>query len=418
MAAPRTLVFNLHKYWDVVESLVRATRETQTFTREQVLAVIARHHPDLSAAERDGVLRTLGQSDILAMPARTEVFELNSLVLDFVRGLTREHELGLSAVLKARVEAVKSATDALTEGIAEGDPEAMRTGAGRLGELFTRIEQQLEQDRHAIVDIGEQAKSADTAIPLARRYRTVLEAYDQYVEPMNEMMDTGPEGTFYPYLEAAEQALDQAYEQLNVVGALYTHRLQLRQVGYRAKELRRMGRVVAQKCAETLLPLREEARQHNNLSAAVSTLLGQVRKCGLRRAVARRTANSELPVWRVERQQRVSVGDEVKTIMAQARDYEPVHKHFPEELSGEENTIEAWVDEQALRSQLAQSLPVPDLMRWLHEQYPELPDAVILRLYHDLIQEPGWQVSQHHDPVATALTEVRVHYYPHELESS
>ena len=39
-----------------------------------------------------------------------------------------------------------------------------------------------------------------------------------------------------------------------------------------------MGRVVAQKCAETLLPLREEARQHNNLSAAVSTLLTGAQK--------------------------------------------------------------------------------------------------------------------------------------------
>lgn len=88
-------------------------------------------------------------------------------------------------------------------------------------------------------------------MPLAKRYRAVLDAYDQYVEPMNEMMDSGVGGTFYPHLEAAERALDQATEQLSMRGALYSHRLQLRQVAYQAKELRRMGRLVAQQCAKT-----------------------------------------------------------------------------------------------------------------------------------------------------------------------
>ena len=65
------------------------------------------------------------------------------------------------------------------------------------------------------------------------------------------MMDTGPEGTFYRYLEEAERSLDWAVEQLAVQGALYTHRLQLRQVAHQAKELRRFGRLVAQQPGQT-----------------------------------------------------------------------------------------------------------------------------------------------------------------------
>ena len=92
------------------------------------------------------------------------------------------------------------------------------------------------------------------------------------------MMDTGPQGTFYRYLEDAERSLDLAFEQLSVQGGLYSHRLQLRQVAHQAKELRRFGRLIAQQCADTVLPLREEMRQHNALTSAVSLLLGQVRK--------------------------------------------------------------------------------------------------------------------------------------------
>ena len=47
---------------------------------------------------------------------------------------------------------------------------------------------------------------------------------------MNEMMDSGLSGTFYPYLEKAEQALDRAVEALSIQGGLYSHRLQLKLV--------------------------------------------------------------------------------------------------------------------------------------------------------------------------------------------
>ena len=117
-----------------------------------------------------------------------EVITLNPLVLDFVRGLTREHELGLSSVLKARVEGIKQATEQLNEGLAPLDHDLLRRGSARLSELLRQISQQLDQDRHAILELAEQAKSNDAAMPISQRYRAVLEAYDQYVEPMNEMI--------------------------------------------------------------------------------------------------------------------------------------------------------------------------------------------------------------------------------------
>jgi hypothetical protein len=93
-----------------------------------------------------------------------------------------------------------------------------RGAANKLAELFRQISLQLDQDRHALLELAEDAKSADASMPIAQRYRRVLEAYDHYVEPMNQMMDTGPQGTFYRYLEDAERSLDLAFEQLTVQG--------------------------------------------------------------------------------------------------------------------------------------------------------------------------------------------------------
>jgi CDP-glycerol glycerophosphotransferase (TagB/SpsB family) len=66
-------------------------------------------------------------------------------------------------------------------------------------------------------------------------------------------------------------------------------------VAHQAKELRRFGRLIAQQCADTVLPLREEMRQHNALTSAVSLLLGQVRKRGLRRACRGMTQAQHCP---------------------------------------------------------------------------------------------------------------------------
>ncbi len=168
------------------------------------------------------------------------------------------------------MEAVKNATAKLNESLQARDTDHTRLAAGQLAELFRQISQQLDQDRHAILELAERAKSADANLPIGRRYSEVLAAYDDYVAPMAEMMDSGPAGTFYRHLETAEHALDYVVETLTVQGALYTQRLAMRQVAYQAKELRRLGREVHKQCSDTLLPLREEIRQRNAVSSAIS----------------------------------------------------------------------------------------------------------------------------------------------------
>ncbi|MGE0111541.1 hypothetical protein [Aquabacterium sp.] len=415
MANPRSLVYALYTHWDTVEVLVRLSREFAVLTSDQVLGCIAKVSPQLDAEAQGGALRAMVNADILQPCARSSDLQLNAYVLDFVRGLTREHELGLAAVLQARVTAIREATEALNEGMQGADMDRVRGAANKLAELFRQISLQLDQDRHALLELAEDAKSADASMPIAQRYRRVLEAYDQYVEPMNQMMDTGPQGTFYRYLEDAERSLDLAFEQLSVQGGLYSHRLQLRQVAHQAKELRRFGRLIAQQCADTVLPLREEMRQHNALTSAVSLLLGQVRKRGLRRALSRHAAGTTLPVWRNERGFRLQLGDEVRAVMAAAQQYQPQSVAFPQDDPGNAPPLLEHVDEAAIRQQLRSSLPVDSLLDWLHTHHSHLQDGTLLRLFHELQHESSWQIEASEHPETTTLQAIRVLHHPHRV---
>lgn len=415
MFNPRSLVFALHTHWDTVEVLVRLSREFAVLTSDQVLGCIGKVAPQLDAEAQAAVLRALANADILQTLPRSSDLQLNAYVLEFVRGLTREHELGLTAVLQARVEAIREATEGLNEGMGRIDMDRVRWSANQLAELFRQISLQLDQDRHALFELAESAKSADSAMPIAQRYRRVLEAFDQYVEPMNQMMDSGPQGTFYRHLEDAERALDLAFEQLSIQGALYSHRLQLRQVAHQAKELRRFGRLVAQQCADTLLPLREEVRQHNALTSAISRLLGQVRKRGLRRTLARPSEGAALPLWRNERGFRLQLGDEVRAVMAAVRHYAPQSVAFPQDEPVAPEQLLEQVDEAGIRAHLARSLPLDNLLDWLRAHYPHLQDATLLRLFHDLQHEPRWSVEPADEMARTDLQTIRILHHPHRV---
>lgn len=418
MYNPRALVHVLHLHWDIVEVLVRLSREFAVLTGEQVLDCIGKVSPQRDGEAQGEVLRALVNADILQTLPRSSDLQINAHVLEFVRGLTREHELGLTAVLQARVAAIREATESLNEGMIRADMDRVRGSANKLAELLRQISRQLDQDRHALLELAENAKSADSSMPLAQRYRQVLEAFEQYVEPMNQMMDTGPQGSFYRYLEDAERALDAGFEKMTVQGGLYSHRLQLRQVAYQAKELRRFGRLVAQQCADTLLPLREELRQHNVLTSAISTLLGQVRKRGLRRALVCRSAGTALPVWRNERGFRLQLGDEVRTVMAAARLYQPRSVVFPHDEPVEAGHVLEHVDEAGIREHLARSLPVEDLLGWLGSHYHHLQDATLLRLFHDLLHETYWRIEPADSIKHTDLRSIRVLHHPHRVQTA
>lgn len=415
MATPKSLVAHLHKHWEIIEELARISREHLIFDDDLLLKVVARFMPQTDDEERAGVVRSLLNADILLPLSRSTSVQLNVLILEFVRGLSKEHELGLSDVLKAKIEAIKRLTDQLAEALEDHDPDLMKRSAIQLSDLLRQITQQLEQDRHAILELAEQAKSSDVSIPIQKRYRAVLEAYDQYVEPMNEMMDSGLKGAFYPYIERAEKVLDKAMEVLSARGALYTQRLQLRQVAYQVKELRRLGRIVAQQCADILLPLRDEVRQHNELSSAISALLGQVRKKGLSRSLSSKLSNETFPVWRRERRIRISLGDEIRSIMAAAQDYEPAAEAFPESFEGPCEGMQDFIDENQLREQLKADLPIENLMTWLQHRHPTLSDPIILRLYHDLVRDPLWIAELSESQTMTRLRSVKVTYNPHRL---
>jgi hypothetical protein len=102
--------------------------------------------------------------------------------------------------------------------------------------------------------------------------------------------------------------------------------------------------------------------------------------------------------------------------MAEALSYEPVTFAFPndDEIGDTHLSIDR-IDEAALVEELTGALPVENLLRWLHERYPDFGDATLLRLYHAVIERHEWSVAAAATTAKQPLNTILVTHYPHSL---
>lgn len=407
--SPKALTAALAHHWDVMEQLCAHARELGAFELDEIGRIIARIFPNRSRAEHSATLQELADRGLIQRLPHSDRRRVHPDVLHYVQALTRERDLGLAGVIRARIEGIQAATSTLHEATEKVDRPGMAAAARWLWQQFDDISQQLDQDRHAIMEVAERAKAMDPSLPLVVRYRHVLEAYDQYIDPMVSMIDSGPGGVFHQHLRSAGDALDAAARVLLTThGHLVTETRMLRDAAFQSRELRRLGREVMQTCTATLLPLRNELRSHSALAAAVGTVLGMVRKRGARRVLT----HARLPFAARDVFHKLSAGPEVRNIMAAARNFQAPVIPFPVEDATGENTPLDVIDLPGLRAALAADGGTVDMLQWLRAREPAWQDATVLAAFHELMWSVGEELQLARDPVWLELASIRVQHHP------
>ena len=102
--------------------------------------------------------------------------------------------------------------------------------------------------------------------------------------------------------------------------------------------------------------------------------------------------------------------------MAAAQQYQPQSVAFPQDDPGNAPPLLEHVDETAIRQQLRSSLPVDNLLDWLHTHHGHPGDGTLLRLFHELHEGTGsWQIEASAHPETTTLQAIRVLHHPHRV---
>ncbi len=405
LKSPKTRAAALARYWDVIAALVVASRSSLSLSEGMIRSAIELHAP---AHQRgDEAVRTFDamlNADLIRRMPRTQNYEIHPETHTYVASGTLEHELGLSAVLKVRVEAIQSRSAGLAEAIEVGNLDRLKENAKALSDLFRDIRTQMDQDRHAILEIAETAKAENVDVPITERYRRVMEAHDSYIAPMVELMDQSADGLFSQHLSRAAEVLQTAMDHIETRGGMIGLRDDLRNILIQSAELRQFSREAMTQCADAIFPLRERMRLNDTLTAAVA-----VRKRGLRRALPR----DLLPAWHPEPGMLVEIGSEVRVIMAEARSWTPPDTILPSaaEVAASEPDRIIPTPESLLPS-IRAAAPIDDLLEWLAGHQPGLTSDEILTLHDDIIDRLGSEALPDRGRRAVRMTDAQIRYHP------
>ncbi|CAG1021991.1 hypothetical protein DOJK_01370 [Patescibacteria group bacterium] len=410
MIKPRALINALHNNWDIIEKLIYHIEQYPTWKINGLLDIMRHTYIEETIEQHQTRLQQLINNEILLELPPSNDFEINPIVRTFASQLLNEHNLGLSSVIKARTEQINLALKDLEDAIKNNDMNALKRGINTIDKQLRDIEQQLKNDTHAIFDIAERAKTTNEQIPLTRRYQEVLETYERYIIPMQDLMDTGAGGVFYPLLEQTEKLINKLRLQLATQGSLMSHQHSLKLLNYRVANVRSLGREKLIECNTILLPLREEIRKHDQLSSAISKLLGDIRKRGLKHSFDKQ----KLPLWYKESSYRIIINDNIKDFWADAKNYTQKINTFPE-IEDNEIIAQEWLDERLVEQKLRQELPINDLMAWLLKHYHEYQDVTLLKLYHRLLRLPDIEIHYPEQKTNYTLKNYSISLYSHRL---
>lgn len=395
MIAPRKIIHCLDEHWTVIEQLVERSA-SGNFSFQDVQHLILRHNNNLSSEQVFREAQRFLQLEILIPLAKSSQLELNRVVLEFAQHLLHEQQLGLAEDIQNRIKELRRLSEKMSSAAAAKDVTELRRFGRLMDERVREVLKHFSQNENAIFSLVEKAKAQDGLMNLSSRYAAVMDAFDQYIEPMVTMIDIS--GPFQMAISDIEQMLSSMTHQMEITGGMHTEREQLVQLKARLLEMNQIGRESLGRCAHQLMPLRDELRRNTLLSRNASYLLGQMRKKGIEHSLSAYTPGISSD------SQRFNLGspNQLVSYMAELCNYQHQSYELPDRIDPDP-TIQLRVPK--LKDVVAKAkncTRIENLSHWLATQYPELPVDELLFLYQELSRSD--QLTLEHTEQRTELT--------------
>lgn len=323
--------------------------------------------------------------DILVPVAKSpNRFELNAQIHDFLSYLRREHRLGLCLEIEAYLRHLERLAGHIQDAFEIRDANDLARQLRLLDMRVRDVLKKLDNDEQALIAVAERAKTHDRQIPLRQRYAEVLATWDEYVEPMIQLVNA--DGAFEQGVRKVEQVLLRLLGEQARLGHLVDDDMLLR-THARILEMQTTAQLTLRHARELLLPLREEARRHNAVTRGAALALSVIRKKGLDAV-----PQAAMPLFTRPQSNFLGSANQVEAYVYALARFEPKPARFPKASGprkGEMPRAPRTAKEMIERCE--QALPLPDLMVWLLEQEPNGETDELLYWFSRLSRDKRFQ---------------------------
>ena len=386
MIDPKRVLRALAEHWALLEPLCERF-DAGTLSLVELRKQLALQLPDGSPSEVTALLDTWIRLDILVPVAKSpNRFELNAQIHDFLAYLRREHRLGLCLEIEAYLRHLERLAGHIQDAFEVRDAQDLARQLRLLDMRVRDVLKKLANDEQALVGVAERAKTSDRQIPLRQRYAEVLATWDEYVEPMIQLV--AADGAFEQGVRRVEQVLLKLLGEQQRLGQLVDDDLLLR-THARILEMQGIAQLTLRRARELLLPLREEARRHNAVTRGAALALAAIRRKGLDAV-----PQAALPLFSRPQSNFLGSASQVEAYVYALARFEPKPTQFPRASASASRRGAPPRAPRTAREMLErceQALPLPDLMLWLLEQEPEGATDELLYWFSRLSRDARFQ---------------------------
>jgi hypothetical protein len=364
MIDPKRVLRALAEHWTLLEPLCERF-DAGTLSLVELRKQLAAQLPESTAVDITALLDQWIRLDILVPVAKSpNRFELNAQIHDFLAYLRREHRLGLCLEIEAYLRHLERLAGYIKDAFEARDAADLARQLRLLDMRVRDVLKKLANDEQALVAVAERAKTSDRQIPLRQRYAEVLATWDEYVEPMIQLV--AADGAFEQGVYRVEHVLLRLLSEQQRLGQLVDDDLLLR-THARILEMQTTAQLTLRRARELLLPLREEARRHNAVTRGAALALAAIRRKGLDAV-----PQASLPLFSRAQSTFLGTASQVEAYVYALARFEATPAQFPKahtSRKGDASRTPRTAREMLERCE--QALPLPDLMAWLLEQEPE-----------------------------------------------
>ena len=364
MIEPKRVLRALADHWTLLEPLCEHF-DQGTLSLVELRQQLTAQRLESTAQEITSLLDTWIRLDILVPVAKSpNRFELNAQIHDFLAYLRREHRLGLCLEIEAYLRHLERLAGHIQDAfdIRDGDDLARQL---RLLDMRVRdVLKKLANDEQALVGVAERAKTRDRQVALRQRYAEVLATWDEYVEPMIQLVNA--DGAFEQGVRKVENVLLRLLSDQQRLGHLVDDDMLLR-THARILEMQTCAQLTLRHARELLLPLREEARRHNAVTRGAALALAAIRRKGLDAV-----PQAALPLFSRPQSTFLGSASQVEAYVYALARFEAKPAPFPK--AHKSDTADAQRAPRTVKEMLERcqsALPMPDLMLWLLDQEPD-----------------------------------------------
>ena len=384
MIDPKRVLRALAEHWALLEPLCERF-DAGTLSLVELRKQLALQLPDGSPSEVTTLLDTWIRLDILVPVAKSpNRFELNAQIHDFLAYLRREHRLGLCLEIEAYLRHLERLAGHIQDAFEVRDAQDLARQLRLLDMRVRDVLKKLANDEQALVGVAERAKTSDRQIPLRQRYAEVLATWDEYVEPMIQLV--AADGAFEQGVRHVEQVLLKLLGEQQRLGQLVDDDLLLR-THARILEMQGIAQLTLRRARELLLPLREEARRHNAVTRGAALALAAIRRKGLDAV-----PQAALPLFSRPQSNFLGSASQVEAYVYALARFKPKPAQFPKASASRRGAPpRAPRTAREMLERCEQALPLPDLMLWLLEQEPDGATDELLYWFSRLSRDARFQ---------------------------